>query len=102
MTIRTQSLFSAEPSANRLVAERYAEFKTLIACMLDAMSQRLPAPRLFDISGDCLASLPLTTDEYSLANCRLQNAQSYATRSQFGGARFELRLLRGQIQQLND
>ncbi len=41
-----------------------------------------------------LETLPLTTEEFGLANNRLQNANRYSTSGELGAARWELVMLR--------
>ncbi len=49
---------------------------------------------------DLLVALPLALDEFAFANRHLQNAAGYCQQEEFGAATFELRVLRGQLQQL--
>jgi hypothetical protein len=49
-----------------------------------------------------LATLPLDSQEYSLATNRLQNARRYVAAREPGAARFEVQLLLGSILRLED
>ena len=54
-------------------------------------------PELYERALQTLNSLPLSSDEYTLASRRVQNAFAYASNREHGAAAFELRLLRGQL-----
>jgi hypothetical protein len=46
-----------------------------------------------------LETLPLATGEYSTARNRIHNASQYVRAGEFGAARYELRLVAGQLRQ---
>jgi len=54
----------------------------------------------FDYVEEFLETLPLATAEYRLAKSHLQNALDYCRVLEFGGATFELRVVRGMLQKI--
>ncbi len=55
------------------------------------------APGHLESIARLLESLPLATQEFDLAGIRLRNARRYFQSDEIGAARYELRLLRGQL-----
>jgi hypothetical protein len=67
-----------------------------LALYLQRAYESAGCPAALDALGRCLFlidALAVTTTEYALLRNRLHNAQRYSLQSEWGAARFELRLL---------
>ena len=63
-------------------------------------SDRLPAAEAIGGTlklGELIDSLPFATEQYAVAKNRLRNAQRYFQCDEVGAARYELRLMLGQL-----
>ena len=68
-----------------------------LALSLDSRTSRIDQ---YDEALQLLEAIPVTTEEYSLALRRIQNARLYSRAGEFGGESFELKMLKSQIQKL--
>jgi hypothetical protein len=66
---------------------------SLVHRLASAVSARQTATQLFNDVECALAKLPLAADEFAVASCRLQNAENYYRKGEFGAACYELRLM---------
>jgi len=61
---------------------------------LQQLEKRQTIPRVvLNTAQNALEALPLPTSRYARYLCNLRNAESYALRSEFGAAQYELRIL---------
>jgi chromosome segregation ATPase len=79
---------------HRSLEQLFHEVEGQMERLLELVTNRESAAEEFASAKTALATLPLTTHQYSLSIQRLKTAMSYAAHGEIGAARFELSMLR--------
>lgn len=88
-----QPIPTSPPQSPISIDEQYHELSGRIAALQRRCRQGLCCETLLQCVTDALGSLPLSTEEYGRAICRIRNARRYLIARETGAAAFELRLL---------
>ena len=79
---------------SRTTTERLFErVSTLVSRLAHFVSRREQPDSQFEEVETALATLPLASEEFAVACCRLRNAKASTARGEVGAACYELRLL---------
>ncbi len=83
----------SSPPENTLLSRLFERASRLTTRLARHVAARKVSHAPFDEVEDALATLPLSSEEFSVACCRLRNARQAMFAGEFGAAGFELRLL---------
>ena len=87
--------YSARTTRSLDIDARYHEVSRQVTALQRRCRQGLYCERSLKLLSDQLATLPLTTEDYSRACCHLANATRYLAAEEGGAANYELRMLAG-------
>lgn len=78
------------------------EAMTRVGSTMHLVTQKRSDNSKFDQLLECVSALPIAMDEFGLLRNRIRNAQQYSDSSEFGACRFELGLLKKNLDSIRD